>query len=102
MRNRYRYLLSHVVMTLCGLSVLVALVPLALVLFYVLSQGLTSLNWAFISDMPKPPGEVGGGMANAIVGSLIMFSILAKSGFFLVGSQIMSTTLCVARMPLLK
>src|SRR4029079_17072516 len=75
MRNRYRYVLSHVVMTLCGLSVLVALVPLALVLFYVLSQGLTSLNWAFITDMPKPPGEVGGGMANAIVGSLIVVGL---------------------------
>jgi phosphate transport system permease protein len=75
MRNRYRYVLSHVVMALCGLSVLIALVPLALVLFYVLSQGLTSLNWAFITDMPKPPGEVGGGMANAIVGSLIVVGL---------------------------
>ena len=54
---------------LCGLSVLIALVPLALVLFFVLTQGLTSLNLSFFTEMPKPVGEPGGGMANAIVGS---------------------------------
>jgi phosphate transport system permease protein len=62
-------------MGLCGLSVLVALVPLAFVLFYVLTQGLSSLNWAFIVDMPRPVGEPGGGMANAIVGSLFVVAI---------------------------
>jgi len=71
-RDRYRRLLSHVIVGLCGLSVLVALVPLALILFYVLSQGVSSLNWAFLTRMPAPVGEPGGGMANAIVGSLIV------------------------------
>ena len=75
MRNRYRRILSHLVMGLCGLSVLIALVPLALILFYVLTQGLSSLNWAFLVDMPKPVGEPGGGMANAIVGSVLVVSI---------------------------
>ena len=87
MRNTYRRILSHVVMTLCGLAVLVALVPLALVLFYVLTQGITSLNWAFLFDMPKPPGEVGGGMANAIVGSLI---VVGLGGLFAVPFGIIS------------
>ncbi|HEY7498142.1 MAG TPA: phosphate ABC transporter permease PstA [Vicinamibacterales bacterium] len=72
MRDRYRRLLSHAIVGLCGLSVLLALVPLALVLFYVVSQGITSLNWAFLTRMPTPVGEPGGGMANAIVGSLIV------------------------------
>src|SRR3954453_13437842 len=75
MRDTYRRLLSHAVMGLCGLSVLVALVPLALVLFYVLSQGITSLTWSFLVDMPKPVGEPGGGMANAIVGSMLVVAI---------------------------
>jgi ABC-type phosphate transport system permease subunit len=75
MRNRYRRALSHLVMSLCALSVLAALVPLALVLFYVLTQGLSSLNWAFLTDMPRPVGEPGGGMANAIVGSLIVVGL---------------------------
>ena len=68
MRDAFRRMLSRVVMGLCGLSVLIALVPLAFILFYVLTQGVTSLNWSFIVDMPKPVGEPGGGMANAIVG----------------------------------
>ena len=71
-RDRWRRAVSHTILVLCGLSVLVALVPLILVLFYVLSQGLTSLSISFFTEMPKPVGETGGGMANAIVGSLIV------------------------------
>ncbi len=71
-RDRWRRTVSHTILVLCGLSVLVALVPLILVLFYVLSQGLTSLSISFFTEMPKPVGETGGGMANAIVGSLIV------------------------------
>jgi phosphate transport system permease protein len=71
-RDFRRRVLSHVIITLCGGAVLVALVPLVLVLFYVVSQGVTSLNVSFFTEMPKPVGEVGGGMANAIVGSLIV------------------------------
>src|SRR5262249_20647670 len=52
-----------------------ALLPLALVLFYVVSQGISSLNWAFFTHMPAPLGETGGGMANSIVGSFIVTGI---------------------------
>jgi phosphate transport system permease protein len=72
MRTRWRKLLSVVVVGLCALAVLLALVPLALVLFYVVSQGVSSLNWAFFTHMPAPVGETGGGMANAIVGTLMV------------------------------
>jgi phosphate transport system permease protein len=72
MRDRWRRALSHVIVGLCALSVLIALVPLALILFYVVSQGITSLNWAFFTRMPVPVGELGGGMSNAIVGSLMV------------------------------
>ena len=41
-------------------------------LFYVVAQGITSLNLSFFTEMPKPVGEAGGGMANAIVGSIIV------------------------------
>jgi phosphate transport system permease protein len=50
----------------------VALVPLGLILSYVLSQGIRSLNLAFFTHMPAPVGEPGGGMANAIVGTLML------------------------------
>jgi phosphate transport system permease protein len=72
MRDRWRKALSSAIVGLCFLAVLIALVPLALVLFYVVTQGITSLNWAFFTHGPMPVGETGGGMANAIVGSLMV------------------------------
>jgi phosphate transport system permease protein len=74
-RDRVRRGLSHLVVILCGLAVALALVPLALVLFYVVSQGVSSLNVDFFTQMPKPVGEPGGGMANAIVGSLVVVAL---------------------------
>ncbi len=70
-----RRLLSNVVVTLCGAAVALALVPLVFVFLYVIKQGFSSLNWDFFTKMPKPVGEVGGGMANAMVGSLFLIGI---------------------------
>jgi phosphate transport system permease protein len=72
LRDRWRKTLSATVVGLCFLAVLIALVPLALVLFYVVTQGLSSLNVSFFTHGPMPVGETGGGMANAIVGSLMV------------------------------
>ena len=71
-RNHWRRAVSHSIIVLCGLSVIIALIPLALILFYVLAQGLTSLNVSFFTEMPRPVGETGGGMANSIAGSLLV------------------------------
>jgi phosphate transport system permease protein len=71
-RDAWRRGLSHTIIVLCGLSVLIALLPLALVLFYVITQGVSSLSLSFFTEMPKPVGETGGGMANAIAGSLLV------------------------------
>jgi len=68
----WRNVKSAVFVGLCGLSVLLALVPLAAVLYLVVSEGISSLNLAFFTQMPKPVGETGGGMANAIVGTFIL------------------------------
>jgi phosphate transport system permease protein len=68
----WRKLLSSLFVGFCALSVLVALVPLAFILFYVINEGISSLNLDFFTKMPKPVGETGGGMANAIVGTLIV------------------------------
>jgi len=70
-----RRLTSSLFVGFCGLSVLLALVPLAFVLFFVVSQGIQALNLDFFTQMPKPVGEPGGGMANAIVGTLLVASI---------------------------
>lgn len=70
-----RKFLSGLVVFLCGAAVAIALVPLAFVFFYVIKQGFSSLNWDFFTKMPKPVGETGGGMANAIVGTLMLIGI---------------------------
>jgi phosphate transport system permease protein len=74
-RTRGRKLVSWLFVVFCGLSVVVALVPLAFVLFFVVSQGVRALNVDFFTQMPKPVGEQGGGMANAFAGSLIVTSL---------------------------
>ena len=74
-RSRRRRAVSSLFVVLCGLSVVVALIPLAFVFFYVIRQGFSSLNWDFFTKTPKPVGEPGGGMANAIVGTLVLIGI---------------------------
>ena len=69
---------SNLIVVLCGGSVILALIPLAFVFVYVIQQGFSSLNWDFFTKMPKPVGETGGGMANAIVGTLILIGIASS------------------------
>jgi phosphate transport system permease protein len=80
MRNRWRRVLSQTMVGLSLVAVLVALLPLAFVLFYVVKQGITSLNWAFFTRMPAPVGEAGGGMAPSIIGTLMVTGMAALVG----------------------
>jgi len=66
---------SAITTFLCLLSALIAVVPLFLIFFYSLSQGIGALNLDFFIKMPKPVGESGGGMANAIVGTGILIGL---------------------------
>ena len=72
-----RKALSATFVAFCTGSVLVALVPLGFVLFFVISQGVRSITVEFFTHMPTPVGEAGGGMANAIVGTLIVSGLAA-------------------------
>lgn len=74
-RNPRRRILSGVFSGLCAATVILALVPLALILLYLLKQGLGALHWSFFFQNPKPVGESGGGFANAIVGTLILIAL---------------------------
>jgi phosphate transport system permease protein len=71
-RNTRRRIVSTIAVTLCLLSVIIALVPLGFILFFVVTRGIGALNWDFFTQLPKPVGEQGGGMANAIVGTLML------------------------------
>ena len=68
-------------MTAAAIStVIVVLAPLVAIFTYLVYKGVGSINWAFLTQTPKPVGEVGGGMANAIVGSLFILSIASIIG----------------------
>ena len=71
-KTRWRKIKSACFVGFCILSVTLALIPLFLIFFFVVGQGIRSLNVDFFIRMPKPVGETGGGMANAIVGTLIL------------------------------
>jgi phosphate transport system permease protein len=75
--SAWRKLLSSMFVAACGISVLIALVPLAFILFFVVSQGVQALNLEFFTNLPRPVGEPGGGMANAIVGTLMLTGLAA-------------------------
>jgi ABC-type phosphate transport system permease subunit len=60
-------------------AVLVIL-PLLLVFFHLLKQGATSMNWSFFTQLPKPVGEIGGGVANAIVGTFTLILLASCIG----------------------
>lgn len=52
-----------------------SMVPLLLIVFYVITNGISSLSWTFLTEIPKPVGEKGGGIANAMVGSFLLVII---------------------------
>jgi len=65
---------------LLGLAAILATLPLLFLLFHLLREGATSIDFAFFTRMPKPVGESGGGMANAIVGTLILVGTATSIG----------------------
>lgn len=65
---------------LITLSTLVVVAPLILIFVYLLTEGLGSLNLDFFTKVPAPEGEKGGGMLNAITGSLMMLSMASVMG----------------------
>src|SRR5579872_1791271 len=74
---------------LSTLCVLLVVLPLVAILIYLVVRGIQSLNLAFFTQIPKPVGETGGGMANAIWGSVVILLIGSVIGVPLgVGSGI--------------
>ena len=49
--------------------------PLLLVLYRIFKEGINAINWSFLVNLPKPVGETGGGIANAIVGSALIIVV---------------------------
>jgi phosphate transport system permease protein len=70
-----RRIVNDVAIGSCVLAAAVILLPLALIVWHLLVKGLPAFGPAFFLHMPKPVGEPGGGMANAIVGTLILVAL---------------------------
>lgn len=75
-----RKLVSAVATILSGLAVVVAVAPLLAILLYVANRGLGAFSVAFFTELPRPFGERGGGMANAIVGTLELVGLASLMG----------------------
>ena len=71
------------------LAAILVLVPLLAIFAYLVIKGVGSINIAFLTQTPKPPGETGGGMANAIVGTGLILAMASLIGMPLgIGSGI--------------
>ena len=79
--NRFmRVLVNHLATAAAIGSTILVMAPLIAIFFYLLIKGASSLNLAFFTQVPKPVGEVGGGMANSILGSGILLAIASLMG----------------------
>jgi phosphate transport system permease protein len=76
-RRRFVNIAAQVVAVLCTVAVLA---PLFLIFAHLVAKGFSSVNLAFFTHLPKPVGESGGGMANAIVGSMTLIVLACALG----------------------
>jgi len=85
--TRRRRVVDRVMVGTTYVAAAVATLPLIMILVYLAKQGASAVSWDFFTNMPKPVGEAGGGMANAIVGTLI---IVGLGALFAIPTGIMS------------
>ncbi|HTR22757.1 MAG TPA: phosphate ABC transporter permease PstA [Terriglobales bacterium] len=76
----HRRATDHLMTGLSILTVVIVLAPLVAIFGYLVYKGIGSINIAFLTQTPKPVGEAGGGMANAIVGSAVILAIASFMG----------------------
>lgn len=75
-----RKAINIIMLTLSVISALAAIIPLVYIFFYTAAAGISSINLDFFTELPKPVGETGGGIANAIIGSIEIVGIGAAFG----------------------
>ncbi|MGA2749864.1 MAG: phosphate ABC transporter permease PstA [Verrucomicrobiota bacterium] len=80
LHHKWRKAKSAAISGLCFVCGVIVILPLALILFHLVRQGWSSLDLSFFTHLPKPAGESGGGMANAIVGSLVLLGLAVLIG----------------------
>ena len=78
--HRWRKTKSALASAISFVSAVLVIAPLALIFFHLIRNGASSVNWAFFTELPKPVGVVGGGMANALVGSFELLGLASLIG----------------------
>ena len=78
--HTWRKIKSALASGIAFVSALLVITPLGLVFFHLLINGASSVNWDFFTKLPAPVGAVGGGMVNAIVGSLELLALAGVIG----------------------
>lgn len=78
--HHYRKFKSIAMNALCVGCAILVILPLVFVLFYLVKRGASSLNWSFFIGVPKPVGMAGGGMGNAIVGTIELLLLASFVG----------------------
>lgn len=78
--ERARKIKSSIFMGLCAVSAIVVLVPLLSIFVYVVKKGAAGLSLSFFTGLPQPVGETGGGMGNAVLGTLTLIGIASAIG----------------------
>jgi phosphate transport system permease protein len=76
----YRRGMNNLVTLAAAGAVVAVLLPLVAVFGYLVYKGIGSINFPFLTQIPKPPGESGGGMANAIAGSALILFLGSLAG----------------------
>jgi phosphate transport system permease protein len=79
-RHAWRKFKSGLISFLCIACAAATVTPLAIVFIHLVQEGFSAVNWDFFTKLPKPGGEEGGGMANAIVGTFTLLAIAALIG----------------------
>jgi phosphate transport system permease protein len=80
LRTRLRSLADGAATFLAVFSTILVILPLVAIFVYLILKGAHSLNFAFFTQVPKPVGEAGGGMANAIMGSVTLLALASIIG----------------------
>jgi phosphate transport system permease protein len=94
-RERRRRTTNIVMLALCGVAAVLTVVPLLLIFFYLVREGVSAIDLDFFTETPAPVGETGGGIGNAVLGTVLMVGgggamglpIAIGAGIFLAESE---------------
>jgi len=78
--HRWRRFKNGLMQSVTLTCAILVIAPLVLVFSHLITSGIGAVNWDFFTKLPKPVGETGGGMANAIVGTVVLLGIASLVG----------------------